>query len=162
MAALIGELRPEAITKIIRVIDTTIQACKHINMNNDLYQVLLNTRLLEKIVFRILENDELGHILANYLNILARLTLYEPTTLMNFFVVLGAKMNTHVNGFAVLLDRWGDKFDNMGHPKDRKLTALALANLLTVQESIVYEKMSIILTVITSVLAETSSNDLDQ
>lgn len=46
------------------------------------------------------------------------------------------------------------KFDTIGHPRARKLTALALANLLATQDPVMLNKLPSLMAVWTDVLAE--------
>ena len=56
-----------------------------------------------------------------------------------------------------LVDLWLDKFDSIGHPGARKLSALALCVLLTAPLPALLERLELIVTHITSVWFEVHS-----
>ncbi|KAJ3380752.1 Importin-11 [Lobulomyces angularis] len=161
LSQLIGSLKPEASKSILHLLDVTIQVCsRDLNLLKPLEEVLSSTGLLTKLLELILLNEEMGFILCSYLSIFARLTLFDANFCITFCKYSGGLLNPPLESvLPMLINAWVEKFDSMAHPKERKLSALALASLL-IDNAIIDSKLELILNVLSSVVAEISG-DLD-
>lgn len=63
------------------------------------------------------------------------------------------------NAVAVLLDFWLGKFDNMGHPRQRKLNALGLTSLVRTGHASVMQRLQDIMVIWSQVLDEVHESD---
>ncbi|ORY05326.1 ARM repeat-containing protein [Basidiobolus meristosporus CBS 931.73] len=123
---LLGDLKPEACRVVTHVIETIVQ----LNRMNLCGESMISSGLLWKLMTAILENKEYAYVLVNYLCTFARVALVDPELFVKFVRMAGERCNPpQPDLLGVFLDQWIDKFDNMGHPKQRKLNALAFITL---------------------------------
>ncbi|RHZ44598.1 hypothetical protein Glove_718g38 [Diversispora epigaea] len=149
---LLGDLKPEACRAIIHVLDVMFQTCSF----SSLGETIMNTGLLWKIIKSLLtENEEYPYVLVSYISILARLVLIGPDFIINFLSVAGQQYNmSQHNLLHKVLEVWLEKFDNIGHPKQRKLNAMAFATLISTTNPIILGYLSHFMGVWCDVLSE--------
>ncbi|CAI2186080.1 9163_t:CDS:10, partial [Funneliformis geosporum] len=126
---LLGDLKPEACRAIIHVIDIALQACPF----ELLKESIINTGLLVKLLNSILSvNEENPYVLVGYVSILARIIINDLGFFLHFITIASQQYNIQQqNLLEKVLETWLDKFDNIGHPKQRKLSAMAFATLIS-------------------------------
>ncbi|EXX76769.1 Kap120p [Rhizophagus irregularis DAOM 197198w] len=130
---LFGDLRPEACRAIIYVIDVTLQACPF----GLLKESIISTGLLGKLLNTIISvNEENPYVLVSYVSILARIIINDPVFFLHFITIASQQYNIQQEDLLKkVLETWLDKFDNIGHPKQRKLSAMAFATLIATTNS---------------------------
>ncbi|KAI9096512.1 armadillo-type protein [Phlyctochytrium arcticum] len=151
-AEMLGGLRPEASTAILNSIDIILQSCNLANCFDAIRDILFQTGLYTKLVTTVLQDSEVGMILVRYLAVIARIGICGAESLV---VAMDSQL-------APLVDVWCEKFDQMGHGKHRKLTAMALASLLSTGNPRVFERVQNIFPILSSVLIELKGLDSDQ
>ncbi|EPZ35442.1 hypothetical protein O9G_006309, partial [Rozella allomycis CSF55] len=105
----------------------------------------LVSTLLPKMINQILDKNHENPILkVQYLNIIARISLIDPSILLRGFQ----------NVFYALLDVWLDKFDNIVNPKHRKLHALCFCRFLYLNELLILDKFPLFINCFVDVLSE--------
>lgn len=102
LTELLGELRPEAAQSILHCIDATLQSSAVAQCIPSITQVLIHTGLLSKLCQLVLEQKDMGYILAAYLGIIGRVTLYDPLFVVEFCDRSGGIL-------FQLVDQWIDK-----------------------------------------------------
>ncbi|KAK9450536.1 armadillo-type protein [Limtongia smithiae] len=137
LTSFIGKLKQEACHAVAHVIEIVIQRLPlqaYINLFAD-------TGLLARILDAIFDRHESTINITRFLTVYARLTLVDPQAVVQFcdlYAQEQQRMNSiplppedsSLSYFGALLDAWLEKVDNMGHPRTRKLTALALDTFL--------------------------------
>ncbi|CAG8490758.1 5104_t:CDS:10 [Diversispora eburnea] len=151
------DLKPEACRAIIHVLDVIFQTCPF----SSLGETIVNTGLLWKIIKTLLtENEEYIYVLVNYISILARLVLIGPDFIINFLSVAGQQYNMpQHNLLHKVLEVWLEKFDNIGHPKQRKLNAMAFATLISTTNPIILGYLPHFIGVWCDVLSEVKESE---
>ncbi|KND02473.1 uncharacterized protein SPPG_09070 [Spizellomyces punctatus DAOM BR117] len=152
LCTMLGSLRPEASTSILRCLDVILQSCHASNCFHAIRDVLVQTGLLEKLVGVVVEDKEVGVVVVGCLGVVGRVVVCDAA---GFVGVVGAWV-------SALVDAWCDKFDNMGYGKQRKLTAMALATLFSTGAPDVFSRIQNILPVLSSVAIELRDLDSDQ
>ncbi|EFA80488.1 hypothetical protein PPL_07324 [Heterostelium album PN500] len=102
------------------------------------------------------ENDQVQETelaIVHYFNIFARLIAMNP---LGFF----AFMDKYGVAYRPFFDGWFDRIDSIGTSEARKLTAVALSNLLAVQRTEVAELISPIVTIVVGLRADIDPIDL--
>ncbi|KAF9360714.1 hypothetical protein BGX34_007599 [Mortierella sp. NVP85] len=126
IASILGDgLRSEASITIMQFMDITSIICP-LTSTGDLY---INSGLLNKVLSIIMAKKETNVVLTQYLCFLARVAVENPEYLAN--AVNNASQQFHQPGLlGALVDFWMDKFDNVSHPKFRKLHAMGLTSMM--------------------------------
>ncbi|RIB09431.1 armadillo-type protein [Gigaspora rosea] len=126
---LLGDLNSEACRAIIQVIDIILQTCPF----QALSETIINTGLLWKFLNSILSgSEEYPYVIVSYISILARIVIIDPQFFIQFVTIANQQYNLpQINLIDKILEMWLDKFDNIGHPKQRKLNAMAFATIIT-------------------------------
>ncbi|CAJ0650514.1 12985_t:CDS:10 [Entrophospora sp. SA101] len=127
-ARMLGDLKPEACRSIIHVLDTILQCCSI----QVLGESIIGSGLLWKLLNTMLSgNEEYPYVMVSYISILARMVINNLETFFQFINVAAQQYNLIQSDIlSKLLEIWLDKFDNIGHPKQRKLNAMAFAALI--------------------------------
>nr|KAJ3421434.1 Importin-11 [Polyrhizophydium stewartii] len=163
IAGMLGELRAEASNALMRTVDTIVQACHAANCFGAISQVISSSSLFAKMLSLVLQRGEINLVVVGFLAILARIAIYDPVTFIGAIDHVGATSNPPVaDVLGPLLDLWVEKFDAMGHGKQRKLTALAMANLLGTGHPAVLARLNGVFGVLTSVAAEIAGLDKEE
>ncbi|CAG8494007.1 26063_t:CDS:10, partial [Racocetra persica] len=126
---LLGDLNSEACRAIIQVIDIMLQTCPF----QTLSETMIITGLLWKLLNSILSgSEEYPYVIVSYISILARIVIIEPQFFIQYVTIANQQYNLpQINLIEKVLEVWLDKFDNIGHPKQRKLNAMAFATIIT-------------------------------
>ncbi|KAH8554929.1 armadillo-type protein [Umbelopsis sp. PMI_123] len=148
---LIGDLKPEATNTIIHLLDTILFASPvHLYA-----EALFNSNLLWRMLNIIMENKEYAFILTQYLSIFARIAIFDLSIFLNFIEMAGQQFNPTQPGLlGAFIDNWLDKFDNISHPRQRKLACMAITNLIATTNPIILDRLHGIMVVWSDVLSE--------
>lgn len=122
---------------------------------------------LQCLLADLLSGRESGLVVAASLGVFARVLLHNPAAFLSLFqAAVAAGVAPPADAAAppgadpparlllALVDLWLDKFDSIGQPAARKLSALALAVLLTAPLPPLLERLELVVTHITSVWFE--------
>ncbi|KAK4057588.1 hypothetical protein OIO90_001233 [Microbotryomycetes sp. JL221] len=153
--SILGDLKLEAVKKILHAFNVIVQTSSIQLLMNGFNQSNLMIKLLQPV----LEQGTETLIVTKHLNTLSRIVLNDT----DLFVQLVENVSTIAQVstdelWSNFIINWTDKVDNMSQPNQRKLTALALSNLIGTGKPIILNHLSNIVTVWTSVLAETQEN----
>ncbi|KAJ3279966.1 Importin-11 [Borealophlyctis nickersoniae] len=187
LTEMFNALQPDAVHPLVHCVDITLQACYAEECFGAIRDVAIQTGLVSRLIQTVLEGRELGIVLVRYVTLLARLALYDAPFFVGFCKQFGQMQQPPVSGcLANLVLAWCDKvrcffssggtdhlkrekifpnwsnlqFDSMGYGKQRKITAMALANLLATNDPEVVAAVQPILVILSSVLFDVK--DLDQ
>lgn len=122
---------------------------------------------LQCLLADLLSGRESGLVVAASLGVFARVLLHNPSAFLALFQAAAAAgvappadaaappgADPPARLLLALVDIWLDKFDSIGQPAARKLSALALAVLLTAPLPPLLERLELVVTHITSVWFE--------
>ncbi|KAK6098360.1 hypothetical protein MT418_002396 [Batrachochytrium dendrobatidis] len=160
---MLGQLKAEASSALLRVVDIALQGCHAAQCFPSICQVILSSGLLSRLVQVVIENTEMSIITVGFLSILARIAVYDPIFLTTSIQQIGSNSNPPIMDIlGQLLDRWLEKVDAMGHGKQRKLTALAMSNLLGTAHPIVLARIDGVFGVLTSISSQLHNMSVDE
>ncbi|KAI8924466.1 armadillo-type protein [Entophlyctis helioformis] len=163
IAHMMGDLKPDASSALLRTVDITMQACQADDCFSAISQVMASGPLLGRILQIVMDGKEMSYIVAGYLAVLARFAVYDPQLFVDTITYAGTSWTPPVGDLVGhLLDKWFDKMDAMGHGKQRKLTALAMASLIGTGHPSVLARINGVFGVLTSVASEISKLDRDE
>ncbi|KAL3150483.1 hypothetical protein ABBQ32_000305 [Trebouxia sp. C0010 RCD-2024] len=124
--------------------------------------------LLQRLLILVLSDKESGLTVSNAMTVYARALLQTPHWFLQFCEATGPQLPrlrpglSSTTGEQLLLgflDRWLDKFDAIGTPAARKLSALALCNLLTLPLPSILQRLDPIAAHLTAVWFEIEGAD---
>ncbi|KAF9359983.1 hypothetical protein BGX26_010911 [Mortierella sp. AD094] len=154
VANLLGEgLRPEASVSIMQFMDITALSCP-VRITGELY---VTSGLLNKVLSVIMAKTETNVVLTQYLSFLARLAVDDSGYLSNAINNAGQQFG-QARLLHLLLDFWMEKFDNVSHPKHRKLHAMGLTAMMRTSDPSALELLPRLVTIWGDVLNEVNEN----
>ncbi|KAK9465312.1 armadillo-type protein [Lipomyces arxii] len=159
IASFIGNLKIEACHIVTHIIEVFIQT-----LPIDAYMIsLVDTGLLSRMTDAVFDSYESSINVTRYLTIFARLTLCDVKAVVWFCEVYGAsRVPPQATCLSALLDTWVEKIENMGHPRMRKLTAMALDMILNnVQNEIVFAHRPKLTKARDDIMAELEGDEVD-
>ncbi|KAF9104894.1 Importin-11 [Mortierella sp. AM989] len=154
VANLLGEsLRSEASISIMQFMDITALTCP-VRITGDQY---ISSGLLNKVLSVIMAKAETNVVLTQYLSFLARLAIDDSGYLSNAVNNAGQQFG-QARLLSMLLDFWMEKFDNVSHPKHRKLHAMGLTAMMRTSDPSVLEQLPRLVAIWGDVLNEVNEN----
>ncbi|KAI7828636.1 armadillo-type protein [Gamsiella multidivaricata] len=154
VSGLMGDgLRSEASVAIMQFMDITALTCS-IRITGELY---VTSGLLNKVLSVIMAKKETNVVLTQYLCFLARLAIEDSTYLSNVVNNAGQQFG-QPRLLSALLDFWMEKFDNVSHPKYRKLHAMGLTAMTRTSDPSVLEHLPRLVAIWGDVLNEVNEN----
>ncbi|KAF9097464.1 hypothetical protein BGX29_008072 [Mortierella sp. GBA35] len=154
VAELIGDgLKSEASVSIMQFMDMTALTCP-IRITGNLY---ISSGLLNKVLSIIMAKKETNVVLTQYLCFFARLAVDDAGYLSNAVSNAGQQFG-QPSLLTMLIDLWMEKFDNISHPKHRKLHAMALTAMMRTTEATVLEYLPRLVCIWGDVLNEVNEN----
>ncbi|XP_048738332.2 importin-11-like [Ostrea edulis] len=118
--------------------------------------------MLVYVVKSVLEDKTQSMLTSMNLTLFGRVVLQNQEFLWKLLQQMALQYNQDVSSlFGVLLDIWFDNMDYITQPERRKLSALALASLLSVNSSVVESKFAGIVTVCVGVLHDVTRIPVD-
>ncbi|ESO88153.1 hypothetical protein LOTGIDRAFT_219538 [Lottia gigantea] len=152
-SSLMTDIRAEGLVMILRVIEVVFKTFP--TEGPQVFQPILNG-----VVTTIVNGEENSVVLSMYLTLISRVILQNQTVFWS--VVEKVASDTQRNSQTILqrlLDTYGDKIDSITQPERRKISALALSSLLSINHSIVGEKFSCIIHLCVEVLHDVCQKD---
>ncbi|DBA79077.1 hypothetical protein WJX77_002150 [Trebouxia sp. C0004] len=123
---------------------------------------------LQRLLVMVLGDKESGLTVSNAVTVYARTLLQMPQWFLQFCDATGPQLAHLGTGLSsatgeqlllAFLDRWLDKLDSIGTPAARKLSALALCNVLTLPVTPILDRLDPIAAHLTSVWFEIEGTD---
>ncbi|KAI8069428.1 armadillo-type protein [Gongronella butleri] len=156
LASFIQNAKPEVASNITHTIDLILLSAP-LSTYGD---VLFHSGLLNVILEVFLQQKIYAYASMSYMSLFARLVLQEPDTLIQFIQAAGQQLSPGDGDFfGRVMDLWMDKFDNIGHPRQRKLACLGLTRLLQTKNTSMLARINGILGIWTDVGAEIKESD---
>ncbi|KAI8889138.1 ARM repeat-containing protein [Backusella circina FSU 941] len=115
---------------------------------------LIQSNILSDILHLLLKDEMYGYALMNYMNIYARLAIFDANFVINYIQLTGQQQNMPGDFMGDILDKWMDKFDTISHIRSRKLGCIAFINLLRTGNESLLKRTAFIMSVWTSVCSE--------
>ncbi|KAG9327329.1 hypothetical protein KVV02_007105 [Mortierella alpina] len=154
IAGLLGEgLRSEASVSIMQFMDIAALTCP-VRITGELY---ISTGLLNKVLSVIMAKKETNVVLTQYLCFLARLAVEDSGYLSNTINNAGQQFG-QAQLLSLLMEFWMEKFDNVSHPKHRKLHAMGLTSMMRTSDPAVLEHLPRLVCIWGDVLNEVNEN----
>ncbi|KAI9139408.1 armadillo-type protein [Paraphysoderma sedebokerense] len=140
----IGLLSTRACSDIVKLLETILIVVPFPLIK----ETLIRNGLIERLIWSLVEGKEQTLIIVSYLTIISRIAFLDSQLFMQ---ICGDKLST-------VLDRWMDKWDNISHPRHRKLTILGLTCLLSYPNEVVVQKLQLLMSLWVDILYEVSEN----
>ncbi|KAF9981405.1 hypothetical protein BGZ75_007340 [Mortierella antarctica] len=154
IAGLLGDgLRSEASVSIMQFMDIAALTCP-VRITGELY---ISTGLLNKVLSVIMAKKETNVVLTQYLCFLARLAVEDSGYLSNTINNAGQQFG-QAQLLSLLMEFWMEKFDNVSHPKHRKLHAMGLTSMMRTSDPAVLEHLPRLVCIWGDVLNEVNEN----
>ncbi|KAH3830258.1 hypothetical protein DPMN_103499 [Dreissena polymorpha] len=155
-ASLITDLRTEGVMLVLSVIELVFKC-----FPSEGPQVFIS--MLPGFVKPLLNQDEHPMVMSIYITLVARIALQNQEYFWSFLEQFAAECRLEMSDLlSLLLTSWVEGIDNMTQPEKRKLSALALASLITANNSIVLEKFGSIISVCVQVLHDVCRVPVDE
>ena len=124
---------------------------------------LNSTGLFRDLVKKLIENKESAVFLSKFIIFFSRILLIDSEMFLQLIRMSAASLNqSEEYVMESLLDRWWDKWDNLSHNYDRKLSASGLACLVSLGHEIVLRRLPTeIANIFIDVLAEVKERKVD-
>ncbi|CAO3588011.1 unnamed protein product [Absidia cylindrospora] len=127
LASYIANSKPEVASNISHTIDLVFQSTP-MTVYGD---ALLQSGILDNILNVFLQGQLYAYACMSYMGLFARLAIQDANTTIGFIQSVGQRFMPDSQDFiGEIFEKWIDKFDNIGHPRQRKLTCLAFTSLL--------------------------------
>ncbi|KAJ8660085.1 hypothetical protein O0I10_004314 [Lichtheimia ornata] len=125
-------------------------------------ETLAHSGFLVNIIDVLLKEELYAHKIMSYMTVIARLAICDAQFLLDFLHMTGQQHGMAGDTFCgEVLDKWMDKFDNIGHPQTRKLHCIGLTSLLSTRNLTVLAKLPNIMAIWIDVLAEANDSEED-
>ncbi|OLL24970.1 Importin-11, partial [Neolecta irregularis DAH-3] len=151
---LVGELKPSAAQLVLRLVDIILQTCP----SSSWAEGLASSGLIIKIVKSVLVDQEIAIVITNYLSLFSRIAMADPNILIRYFGLVGQELGGQ-DVVPAVIDRWTHRYDNIGHPKHRKLNAMGLAMILRTNREDVLNSLGSFMNVWYDALSEVKENN---
>lgn len=164
LCGFIGNVKDRGMLALMPVMDAVIQCFPSEGP-------LLLAPALQRLLAALLAGRESGLVAATALGVYARVLLHNAPAFLHLFQHAAQQHmappadappagDPATRLLLALVDLWLDKFDSVGQPGARKLSALALCVLLTAPVPALLERVELAVTHITSVWFEVEGSDL--
>ncbi|KAI9261423.1 armadillo-type protein [Phascolomyces articulosus] len=159
LATYIGSTKDEVAASISYVGETALQSCPV-----QIYdEALIQSGLLRNILDVFIQDQLYAHAIMSYMTLFARLAICDAQFLLNYLRMTGQQVTgtTQDDFVGNVLERWMEKFDNIGHTRARKLNCIALTNLLRTNDPVVLARLPHLMAIWIDLLAEVNEVDED-
>ncbi|KAI7849043.1 armadillo-type protein [Circinella umbellata] len=159
LATYIGSTRDEVASSISYVGETALQSC-----SVQVYgEALVQSSLLGNILSVFIQDELYAHAIMSYMTLFARLAICDAQFFLNYLRMASQQMTGTTSDDFVgnVLDRWMEKFDNIGHTRARKLNCIALTNLLRTNDPVVLARLPHLMAIWIDLLAEVNEVEDD-
>ncbi|KAF9586226.1 hypothetical protein BGW38_008319 [Lunasporangiospora selenospora] len=153
IAGILGDLSSEASVAFMQFMDAVALSCP-LRATGELY---ISTGLLNKVLSVIMAKKDTNVVLTQYLSFLARLAIEDANYLSNAVTNAGQHFG-QPQLLGMLLEFWAEKFDNVSHPKHRKLHAMGLTAMIRTTNPLVLEQLPRFVGIWGDVLNEVNEN----
>ncbi|RPB03146.1 ARM repeat-containing protein [Choiromyces venosus 120613-1] len=176
-ASLQGTLKPEASGIVTNIVEIVIRAAEALGGEQAL-SVVGNELIRSGFLPTLLDGIEKSHeahqttgpnkryasldaiVMTDYFSVLSRMVLASTAMFVeNVRACAERKGRTVDSDMEWILEEWFRHFGNIAHPKERKLSGIALTKLLETNQRWVLERLQDLMTVWTDVITELQENE---
>ncbi|KAF9971529.1 hypothetical protein BGZ73_005515 [Actinomortierella ambigua] len=161
LTVFVGEMRPEATMAVMHFMDTMAVTCPLMNSADGsvagVGEAYRRSGLLQKLVQTILAKKEPNVVMTQYLSFMARLAIDNAEYLGAALTEIGHQFGQS-NLKAMVYDFWLEKFDNISHPKHRKLHAMGLTAFIQTSDPTILEHLPRLVAIWGDVLNEVNES----
>ncbi|GFN82406.1 importin-11 [Plakobranchus ocellatus] len=155
LLSLMTDIRTEGMVLILRTVELVLKAFP--NEGPSVFQAML-----PGIIGTILDPEENCVVVAMHLSLFARILLQNQEFMWSVIQHIAAEAGKDTDSmFGSLLDIWADRFDIITQPERRKINALSLASLLSLNYRIVTDRFGVIINCLVEVLHDICRVDDD-
>ncbi|KAI8899690.1 armadillo-type protein [Globomyces pollinis-pini] len=138
---------------LLKFLEVVLQASYQAKCYPAVFQIILSQGLFSKLMSTVLIGDELSIVIVGILMVLCRMIVYDADSMVEAIATGGPNV---LDQFVTLLL---DKYDAMGHFKQRKLCALALSALIGTGIPVIVGKLDGTFAIFTSIVIEINDPD---
>ncbi|KAG0038683.1 Importin-11 [Podila clonocystis] len=153
VAGLLGGLRVEASVAIMQFMDVVAQTCP-VRIAGEIY---VSSGLMHKVLSIIIEKKETNVVLCQFLAFMARIAVEDAAYLTKTVTDAGQQFG-QPQLLGAFIDIWMEKFDNVSHPKYRKLHAMGLTAMMRTTNPQILSQLSRLVGIWGDVLNEVNEN----
>ncbi|KAG0042504.1 hypothetical protein BGZ83_000388 [Gryganskiella cystojenkinii] len=153
IAGLLGDLNPDASVAIMQFMEMLALNCP-IRSSGDLY---VSSGMVNKVLGVILAKKDTNVVLTQYLGFFARIALEDAEYLTQAITSAGQQFG-QPQLLGTLVDIWMEKFDNISHPKHRKLHAMGLTSMMRTTNPLILQNLPRLVGIWGDVLNEVNEN----
>lgn len=155
LLSLMSDIRTEGMVLILRTVELVLKAFP--NEGPSVFQAML-----PGIIGSILDEEENSVVVAMHLSLFARILLQNQDFMWSAIqhIATDSMKDTDIL-FGNLLDMWTDRLDIITQPERRKLSALSIASLLSLNHRVVTDRFGVIINCLVEVLHDVCRVDDD-
>ncbi|KAL4228026.1 Importin-11 [Mactra antiquata] len=156
LSSMVTDLRTEGVILVLKVVELVFRAFPAQGP-----QVF--SSMLAEFLRSILISDEHPMVMSIYVTIFARVVLQNQDYFWTFLDQIATESLSESTAlFKSLLTAWMETIDSMTQPERRKLSALALASLITVNNRVIFERFGSIMSICVQVLHDVCRVPVDE
>ncbi|XP_076103519.1 importin-11-like [Mytilus galloprovincialis] len=156
LGSLMTDIKTEAQVLVLRVIELVLKT-----FPKEAPEAF--SPLLPSFIKAVLENEEHPLILSMYLTLLARIVLQNQEFMFNFLNQVATDLNKDSESvLGMFLDILSEKIDSITQPEKRKLCALCVTSLLSLNLNVIKEKFCAIMCLCVEVLHDVTRIPVDE
>ncbi|CAO3624655.1 unnamed protein product [Cunninghamella echinulata] len=121
---------------------------------------LFQSGLLNSILEVFLSDKLYAYASMSYMSLFSRLAIHDANAVINFIQSAGQIINPGSSDFfGEVIDKWMDKFDNIGHPRQRKLTCLGFTYMIRTNNPSIMKRLPALMAIWSDVGLEVKESD---
>ncbi|KAI9306866.1 armadillo-type protein [Cunninghamella echinulata] len=156
LVSFISNSRSDVASNISNTIELVLRSASMPLYGEPLFQ----SGLLNSILEVFLSDKLYAYASMSYMSLFARLAIHDANTAINFIQSTGQTINPGSNDFfGEVIDKWMDKFDNIGHPRQRKLTCLGFTYMLRTNNPSIMKRLPALMAIWSDVGLEVKESD---
>lgn len=154
--SLLSDLRTEGIILVLKVINLVFRAYPQEGPR-------VFSSMLPGFLQSVLIADEHPMVMSIHVTLFARIILQNQEFFWNFMEKVGTESHTQMDSLLrSFLTAWIETIDSMTQPERRKLSALAMASLITVNNNVVLQMFGSIISICVQVLHDVCRVPVDE
>ncbi|CAO3644783.1 unnamed protein product [Cunninghamella blakesleeana] len=156
LASFVKDSKPDVASNITNTAELVIRTVSVPVYGESLFQ----SGLLNCVLQVFLSDKLLAYASMSYMSLFARIAIQDASMVTNFIQSATQTINPNSNEFlGEIIDKWMDKFDNIGHPRQRKLACLGFTYMLRTNNPIIMKRLPTLMAIWSDVGLEVKESD---